>query len=278
MRDRLTRRGQHAYKSSEQRAMSSCQVAPHKDFGTAGCSSLSASRARGVLAAALFLVAISACAGQQDGSVVGAPRLATPRMAAAVGSVGGRIYVIGGVSRSGAVSNVSECDPLAGLCSEKAPLAAAVIGASVADVAGLLYVTGGVDSHYVLDHLIVYTPLINGWASKRPLPTPRWNHMSAATGGQVYVFGGIAGTGAARRVLGDVWAYQPEGDQWEDLGAMPGPVQAAAVAVVNGKVYLIGGRTETQPTATASAASTAVYEFDAATRSWRTRRYRADAI
>jgi N-acetylneuraminic acid mutarotase len=97
--------------------------------------------------------------------------------------------------------------------------------------------------------------------------------MSAAVGQKLYVFGGVVGTGTARRVLGDVTAYDPARDEWQHLGVMPAPVQSAAVAVVNGKVYLIGGRTETYATVTtASAASTAVEEFDPETGSWRTRR------
>jgi N-acetylneuraminic acid mutarotase len=240
-------------------------------FGTTRVLSPRASLARrGVLAVAC-LIAISGCAGQGT-NAGGGLRLATPRMSAAVGSVGTRIYVIGGVTGNGYVSNVDECDPSTGSCSQKAPLPDRAGGASAAEVGGMLYVTGGRDGQRVFDRLLVYTPSADGWTSKRPMPTARWNHMSAAIGDRVYVFGGVVGTGAARRVHGDMAVYYSERDEWEHLGAMPEPVQSAAVAVVNGKIYLIGGRTETYATVTASsAASTAVQEFDPETKGWRPR-------
>lgn len=239
-------------------------------FRTCGLLPIGATR-RVVLAAALLL-AIPACTGQNT-HTGGERRLPTPRMGAAVISLTGRIYVIGGVTGSGYVSSVSACDPVTWLCSERAQLPTGTAGASAVEMGGLLYVTGGRDSQGVLDRLIVYRPSADEWAPKRSMPSPRWNHMSAALGGRVYVFGGVVGTGSARRVLADVLAYAPDRDQWEHVGTMPEAVQSAAVAMIDGKVYLIGGRTETYATVTTnSAASTAVHEFDPETESWRARR------
>jgi len=221
--------------------------------------------------AAVLLVSVSACVGQQT-NTDGPLRLPTATMAAAVTSLGRTIYVIGGMTRTRFVSKVYECDPLNRSCSEKAALPTETLGASAAEIAGLLYVTGGRDNQGVIDRLIVYTPSTDSWVSKRSMATARWLHMSAVVRDRLYVFGGIKGTGRARRVLGDVAAYDPARDQWEHVGLMPEAVQAAAVAVVDDKVYLIGGRTETYETTTGSSASAAVHEFDPETATWRNRR------
>lgn len=227
---------------------------------------------RGVASSALALVTLSACLGQPT-DAGGQPRLSTPRMAAAVSSLGRSIYVIGGVTSGGYVSTVQSCDPSVGSCREKARLPTGTAGASAAEIGGLLYVTGGRDNQSVLNRLIAYDPSADAWAPKRSMPTARWNHVSAAVGDRIYVFGGVVGTGTARRVLADVTVYEPARDEWKQLGVMPEVVQSAAAAVVHGKVYLIGGRTETYATVTtASAASTAVQEFDPQTGTWRTRR------
>lgn len=220
---------------------------------------------------AVFLFVNLACARQQT-DTGGQSRLPTPRMAAAVSSLGQSIYVIGGVAASGYISNVTECNLSSGSCRERTPLPTGTAGAAAAEMDGSLYVTGGRDNQAVLNRVVAYTPSVDAWVPKRALPTARWNHMSVAVGEKVYVFGGVMGTGTARRVLGDVLAYQPERDEWKHVGALPEPVQSAAVAVVNGKVYLIGGRTETYATVTTtSAASTTVHEFDPETGGWRSR-------
>lgn len=260
--------------SSHSRAFcESCSATDHTHFELCWCIFLRRGRKPmehqvrlsrpAITALIVVLLVFSACGAQQG--------LPTPRIAAAVIPLAKSIYVIGGSTSNSAVADVHECDPSTGSCREKAPLPTSTGGACGVELDGVVFVTGGRDNQEVFNRLITYTPSTNTWTTKKAMSTARWNHMCAAVAGKVYVFGGVAGTGNARRVLGDVLVYQPERDEWTEAGAMPQSVQAAATAVVNGKVLLIGGRTATQPTATGPSAAAGVYEFDPATGTWRTR-------
>jgi hypothetical protein len=78
------------------------------------------------------------------------------------------------------------------------------------------------------------------WAYKTPIPTPRAYVTSCVLDNQIYVIGGgltrEEGSAAVER-------YDPETDTWDvTIAGLPVPHFAPASAVVNGKIYVMGGK------------------------------------
>jgi DNA-binding CsgD family transcriptional regulator/N-acetylneuraminic acid mutarotase len=84
-----------------------------------------------------------------------------------------------------------------------------------------------------------------------PTPVPRWKHLAVIPDGkrdpavvsyadQVYVIGGVNSGGAT----GDIDRYDPLTDSWSALSPKPVAVFNVQVAVINGLIYIPGGRTD----------------------------------
>jgi Kelch motif protein/galactose oxidase-like protein len=134
---------------------------------------------------------------------------------------------------------------------------AEVSAARVGDVA---YVVGGFDTSGRTTALVERLDLRSGrWSTSRPLPLPL-NHMSAvAYGGSLYVVGGYSqptdtSTGAVR----DFWRFDPTSDRWTAMPAAPLPRAAAGAAVLGHRLYVAGGRSDTQTTIS----TLAIFDFD----------------
>jgi len=61
--------------------------------------------------------------------------------------------------------------------------------------------------------------------------------------------------------------YDPESDTWESLSDLPVPILAPGIAVISGKIFVIGGSTIENG---AQMASDKVYVFDVDKNSWGT--------
>jgi N-acetylneuraminic acid mutarotase len=126
---------------------------------------------------------------------------------------------------------------------------------------GQLYVLGGVVSGpgTVLDAVERYDPTTDAWTTVHSMPHVRYRFYSAAVGGKIYVFGGSGWTsGVGIDVSAVVDVYDPSTNSWTTI-SNPMPVARSDLsgAVVNGKIYLIGG----QPTLT-------IDEYDPVMDSW----------
>jgi N-acetylneuraminic acid mutarotase/membrane protease YdiL (CAAX protease family) len=104
------------------------------------------------------------------------------------------------------------------------------------------------------------------WTSFDPLPTPRKNMGVVAIGSTMYVVGGEDANGPTASVLAfDVGLRdQPVAGktaQWTPKAALPEPRTNLAVAVLDGKLYALGGERDGAPLATASV-------YDPATDTW----------
>lgn len=119
-----------------------------------------------------------------------------------------------------------------------------------------------------------------GWEELEPLPQPRWGHRLVALDGRLYAVGGRPGPqvqiyepgsgwtlGAPLPEVrdhlgvvahdGEIWAlggrdhtdgltarvdvYDPDADAWREGPALPAPVSAAAVGVVDGRIHVVDG-------------------------------------
>jgi len=90
----------------------------------------------------------------------------------------------------------------------------------------------------------VYDTATNTWSSARPMLTAR-NHQGAALiGGKIYVVGGRIGStfiiGLSTNVNTNE-AYDVASDTWSSVFGMPTPRSGVGVAVLSGRMHVLGG-------------------------------------
>lgn len=148
--------------------------------------------------------------------------LPVPVRYAAVAQAGGQIYVFGGltVGGSGAATNdIQRIDPATRSARVVGHLPAPLSAAVAVDLGGHIYLAGGEGPTSAQAAVAGQgTTQLDGWATAASgSPTP-----------------GQSATGA-------VWAFDPAHDNVARAGQLQVPVSNAAVAVADGKAWLIGG-------------------------------------
>src|SRR6202140_3917207 len=110
---------------------------------------------------------------------------------------------------------------------------------------GKLYLFGGLAPKFVPRGLVYeYDPVTDAWTSKKPMPLPSHHLALAEYNGKIYSFGGFelpASGEIAWEPIDNSWEYDPANDTWKPLKPMPSKRGGGAAAVVNGKIYVIGG-------------------------------------
>jgi N-acetylneuraminic acid mutarotase len=156
-----------------------------------------------------------------------------------------KIYVIGGADyrADGAVSTVEIYDPNTDTWTKGTPLPYDLDHAPSVVHNGKIYVVGGfLQDKITTDRMLVYDPVTNNWTEGTPLPEPRCCHVAEVVNGTIYV---ISGLDFDHNPTSTNFAYNIENDTWVTKAPMPGkngPKHHAASAVVDGKIYVLGGR------------------------------------
>jgi hypothetical protein len=165
-----------------------------------------------------------------------------------VSALNGRLYVAGGYTadEDGSPGNPSrdlfEYTPATNSWVRKRPLPASVFsspgceGGAQGVIGGRLYIYvpcefGG--------RFFRYNPVTDRFAS---LPVPPARHASGGAGvikGKFYLASGIGTSGYANRQL---HVYDPATNAWTAKARLPATRQSVASAVLNGKLFLIGGQ------------------------------------
>lgn len=164
---------------------------------------------------------------------------------AGAASVGGRIYVIGGFTKSlfsvwQPVANVHMYNSETDSWTERAPMPTPRGALAVAELGGKLFAIGGYDGNGNSNAVEVYDPATNSWSTKAPLPTAR-DHLAVATvGTRIYAIGGRLNRDYARN-LSVVESYDPVADRWARMADLPTPRSGIAAAVVRDVIYVFGG-------------------------------------
>ncbi len=162
-----------------------------------------------------------------------------------IGVVGGRLYVIGGYSKSALsvwnpVATVYNYDPAMDSWTERAPMPTARGALSVTEHEGKLYAIGGYDRKANTSAVEVYDPARNVWTTGAFLPTPR-DHLAAATvAGKIYAIGGRI-DGDYSRNLAVTERYDPTTDRWTRVSDLPTARSGITAAVVEGRICVFGG-------------------------------------
>jgi N-acetylneuraminic acid mutarotase len=112
---------------------------------------------------------------------------------------------------------------------------------------------------------MVYDPSTDTWENRTSMPTARATNNAKVVDGKIYVI-----SGAIPAYIGVVAAssaneaYDPENDSWTELEPIPTPVSGYASAVLDNKIYIIGGRKQgVRPPPT-----TLVQIYDPKTNNW----------
>jgi DNA-binding CsgD family transcriptional regulator len=173
--------------------------------------------------------------------------LAVTDVSAAV--IGGWIYVPGGRTASGAVTDVLEAyDPRGNRWEPRASLPVALGAYALAAFEGRLYLFGGWDGHRYVASVYAYDPSRDQWAKQTPLPTARGYAGAAVAGGRIYVIGGVT-EGAVLSVNEE---YVPEsdtaeGNPWTQRTPLPEGRWAMGIVSIADIIYVMGGDENAQP-------------------------------
>lgn len=168
-------------------------------------------------------------------------------------ALGGKLYLAGGNH-----VNHERYDPTSDTWTDVAPLPEPFDGVDHVHgvaVGGKIVYIGGVekwDPPSVKGAVAIYTPGAGSdpgsFEPGQPMPRPRGGGGVAAWNGKVIYAGGLSHTDTDTDTDGAVdWVdvYDPEADAWSQLEDMPRPRDHFQAAVVDGKLYAVGGRNTT---------------------------------
>ncbi|HZV84621.1 MAG TPA: kelch repeat-containing protein [Brevundimonas sp.] len=117
---------------------------------------------------------------------------------------------------------------------------------AVAEFGGKIWVLGGYPPGRLPSSLVqVYDPATSRWTLGPRLPGPLHHMMVAAVGGKLYVIGGEvdgASTGRPEIFVDKVWMHDPAVGGWVERAPMPTARSGGGKAVIDGKIYVAGGR------------------------------------
>jgi N-acetylneuraminic acid mutarotase len=116
---------------------------------------------------------------------------------------------------------------------------------------GRIIVAGGVLSQApgFTDHVEAYDVKTGHWATLAPLPEGRHHIALAEAGGKIYGIGGFSGAIPDWRAHATVFVYDGQANRWSPGPSLPQARAEGVIASVKGKIYFIGGRVPTSPTA-----------------------------
>jgi N-acetylneuraminic acid mutarotase len=91
----------------------------------------------------------------------------------------------------------------------------------------------------------VYDTGTGRWSLGPSLPQPIHHIHAAAVDGKLYVIGGEidgASTGRPEKFVSNVWVHDPKVGGWVARASMPTARSGGGKAVIDGKIYIAGGR------------------------------------
>jgi N-acetylneuraminic acid mutarotase len=117
---------------------------------------------------------------------------------------------------------------------------------AVAEFNGKIWVLGGYPPGRLPSDLVqIYDPATSRWSLGPKLPQPIHHTHVASVGGRIYVLGGEiegASTGKPEVFVSNVWMHDPAVGGWVARSPMPTARGGGGKAVIDGKIYVAGGR------------------------------------
>jgi len=179
-------------------------------------------------------------------------------------ALNGKMYVIGGWDDGKAAGLNYEYDPATDKWTQKKGMPRSAHHAAIASANGKLYVIGGFvppkdtqiptgGAWEPIADVWEYDPAVDSWKSLAPLPTKRGAAVAVEVAGKIYVIGGATTVANSKDpyftffgpslVLTTNEVFDPATNKWESRRPMSVARNHAYAAAVNGKIYVIGGRT-----------------------------------
>jgi hypothetical protein len=164
---------------------------------------------------------------------------------AAVGSINGKIYAIGGEDQT-CSALVQEYDPATNTWRIRSNMPTDRCRLAVVEGNnGKIYALGGADNDgHLLSTVDEYNPETDTWTSRAPMSIPRIGLGAAVVDGLIYAIGGTTQSDGFNIRTNAVEAYNPVTNTWTAKASMPtARDDLFAVSSSNGKIYAIGGST-----------------------------------
>ena len=127
-----------------------------------------------------------------------------------------------------------------------------------------LFVFGGIrlNTAIVVNTTRIYDIASNTWSTAAPMPDVRSLMGSGYYNGKIYLVGGFS-TGNIDPSFGQVWEYDPVLNAWDTSRmSMPITLGGAGSGVINGHLYIVGGRNSSNDDLTT------VYDYDITADTW----------
>jgi hypothetical protein len=231
---------------------------------------------------ALILALLVACADEEGGGGArpsapvfdggpGAPpptwsarrSLPLPQQETAVLELGGKVYVLGGLTTDGRVLvDVNVYDPAVDTWTAARSLPEPLHHINAAIAGGRIWITGALrgGDFAATGAVLAYDPAADTWTARTPMRegTERGSAFTAAIGDFVYVAGGLRGGSVS-----DFARYDTLSGAWEDLPPLPAALDHGGAAAYGGIFYAFGGRS--------GAHTSRVSAFDPEAKRWSTR-------
>jgi Common central domain of tyrosinase/Kelch motif len=179
-------------------------------------------------------------------------------------ALNGKMYVIGGWDEGKAAGLNYEYDSATDKWTQKKGMPRASHHAAIAAANGKIYVIGGFvapkdiqiptgGAWEPIADVWEYDPATDSWKSLAPLPTKRGSAVAVEVAGKIYVIGGATTVAGSKDpfftffgpslVLTTNEVFDPATNKWESRKPMSVARNHAYAGAVNGKIYVIGGRT-----------------------------------
>jgi N-acetylneuraminic acid mutarotase len=208
-------------------------------------------------------------------------------------TTGGKLYVFGGQQLGWkSLGMVYEYDPATDFWTKKKDMPLPAHHAALAEHNGKIYVIGGFvvprsaqqanpPGWEPIDNVWEYDPRGDAWRALAPLPSNRGSAVAGVVDGKIFAIGGAAnhpgskesyidrtrGRPSLHRAVATNEVYDPATNRWDSRNPMPTARNHSAIGVVNGRIYVIGGRIGSVFMSTGSNTDI-VEEYDPATDQW----------
>jgi N-acetylneuraminic acid mutarotase len=207
-------------------------------------------------------------------------------------AAGGRMYVFCGLAPGWKpIGMVYEYDPGSDKWTRKKPMPLLSHHVAFTEYRGKIYAFGGFvypssgpAAWVPVDNAWEYDPATDSWKALAPMLARRGSPVAAVVGDKIYVVGGATLPPGSKEPavhparphisVGAVEEYDPAANTWRARTSMPTPRNHATAGAINGKIYVIGGRTGTAFISSGSSNVDVVEEYDAATDTWGSARAR----
>lgn len=197
----------------------------------------------------LFFLSILAWKSQAQWTWTTREPMPTTRYGLSASVVDGVIYVIGGATAYGnSVATVEAYDPDLGYWETKTPMPTARVFLSTVVIDDKIYALGGVDGegqgfNTMVRTIEVYDPATDVWETKTDMPIAVSLFSASVVDGTIYIVGGadFSAWPGTPSIVGDVWAYEPNSENWEQKPSMSTPRALHTTCVLDDEIYAIGG-------------------------------------